>query len=151
MRKQTLWYLWMKVPCELFTYFSTTFHPNRFMFSFRSVTRHDHQSRSCHRWDWSWKPRSKPVLVLLVGRWHQTNKQESKWNSHMVHYGILWPLCLKSPCMNCTVRVMVWRFYVQVGQPQHLWRFLLDNVFVSVRYPRWFLHTEMSSVPEGVQ
>ena len=101
---------WMKVPCELFTYFSTTFHPNRFMFSFRSVTRHDHQSRSCHRWDWSWKPRSKPVLVLLVGRWHQTNKQESKWNSHMVHYGILWPLCLKSPCMNCTVRVMVWRF-----------------------------------------
>ena len=80
----------------------------------------------------------------------QTNKQTGKQME--LSYGSLWPLCLKSPFMNCTVRCDgVKVFMYKYGNRNTFDGFLLDNVFVSVRYPRWFLHTEMSSVPEGVQ
>ena len=130
----------MKVRCELFTYFSTTFHPNRFMFSFRSVTRHDlkpapatdeigAESRGASLFWFSW----------WAGDTKQTNKQTNKQTGKQMElsYGSLWPLCLKSPFMNCTVRCDgVKVFMYKYGNRNTFDGFLLDNVFVSVRYPR---------------
>lgn len=106
-------------------------------------------SRSCHRWDWSWKPRSKPVLVLLVGRWHQTNKQESKANGTLIWF-------IMAPLLKITVYewyCSVWwcqGFYVQVGQPQHLWRFFVGQCICLCALSNLIFYIlALSLAPEG--